>query len=851
MTALTLRGLFARKSRALLTGLAVLLGVAMISGTFVFTDTISRTFDKVFDTANEGVDVSISGRSEFDTQNGPVSEEIPESLVNRVKKVPGVAVAAGNVEDTASIFKPNGKQIETKGAPPLLFSVPPQRFDPLDYVEGDPPTNPQEVGINKGTADEEGLKIGDKISLVGRTGRQQFTISGLAKFGDVDSLGGATVAVVTLPEAQLLADQPNTVDSIQVAAEPGVTQEELAARLERVLPDTVEVKTGQQAADEQSDSIQSSLSFINTLLLVFAGIALFVGAFIIFNTFSITVAQRTKEFALLRMMGASRRQVLRSVLLEALLIGLAASIVGLFVGIGAAKGINELFKAIGADLPQSGTVFKPRTAIVGLLVGTLVTMASSLSPARRATRVPPLAAMREDAAQAPPQTRRRRILSWVLLIGGAAAILLGLFGGMPSGPALSLLGIGAITVFIAVALLSPRLVPPIAAAVGYPLERLRGVAGRLARENALRNPSRTAVTAAALMIGLALVTFVSVLAAGVKASIDDTISEDMKAQFVVQNKDGFSPISPETGDAIKRVPGVAVVSPLSTSQAKVAGVSGEPFGSGIDPPTFDRVWDLHIDKGPSNVLSALPPSGIVLEKNFAKDNSLDLGDTLKVTTPVGKKLRLRVAGTFEDKGGLVGDFVVRNEVFRRSFGVRDDFLEFVAVQPGADPKAVQGRADRVLKQRFPVAEALSQKEFKDSISSNVNQLLYLIYGLLSLSVIVSLFGIVNTLVLSIHERTREIGMMRAIGTPRSLVRRIVRYESVITALIGATLGLAVGLMLGVVTSLALKDEGIVLAIPVVPLIVFAVLAIVAGVLAAIPPARRASRLDVLEALAYE
>jgi putative ABC transport system permease protein len=851
MTSLTLRGLFARKARAVLTGLAVLLGVAMISGTYVFTDTINSTFDKVFETANEGVDAVISGRSEFDTQNGTIAKEIPESLVNRVKKVPGVQVAAGNIEDTAPIFKTNGDQIKTGGAPPLLFSRPPERFDPLDYVEGEPPASPQEVAINKGTADDEGLKIGDKVFLAGRTGREEFTISGLAKFGDVSSLGGATVAVVTLPEAQLLADQPNTVDSIQVAGEPDVTPAELVTRLEGALPSSVEVKTGKQAATDSADSVKENLSFLNTLLLVFAGIALFVGAFIIFNTFSITVAQRTREFALLRTMGASRAQILRSVMLEALVVGLTASILGLLVGLGAAKGINALFELFGASLPQEGTVFKTRTVIVGLLVGTVVTVVSSLSPARRATRVPPLAAMREEGAQAQPPTRRRTILSWALLFVGAAAVLFGLFGGAPSEQALLLLGVGAILVFIAVALLSPHLVPPIAGAVGAPLERLRGVAGRLARENALRNPSRTAVTAAALMIGLALVTFVAILADGVKASIDDTISEDMKAQFVVQNEDGFSPISPRTGDAMKRVPGVDVVSPLTTSQAKVDGVSGKPSGSGIDPATFSRVWDLHIEKGPPNVLSALSRRGIVLEKNWAEDNNFDPGDSLKVTTPVGDKLVLRTQATFEDKGGLVGDFIVTNDVMRRSFGVRDDFLEFVAVQPGADPKAVQDRAERVLEERFPVAEALSRKEFQDNIKENVNQFLFLIYALLSLSVVVSLFGIVNTLVLSIHERTREIGMMRAIGTPRTLVRRIVRYESVITALIGAVLGLGVGFFLGVVTTIALKDEGFILSIPYISLIAFAVLAVIAGVVAAIPPARRASRLNVLDALAYE
>jgi putative ABC transport system permease protein len=496
-------------------------------------------------------------------------------------------------------------------------------------------------------------------------------------------------------------------------------------------------------------------------------------------------------------------------------------------------------------------VLKPRTIIVALVVGTGVTMLSSLAPARRATRVPPLAAMREEAATPQPPTRRRRILSWALLIIGAALILLGLFGGGSGSQPLLLLGLGAILLFIAIALLSPRLVPPIASAVGYPMERLRGVAGRLARENALRNPSRTAVTAAALMIGLALVTFVSILAAGVKASIDDTIGNDMKAQIVVINQDGFSPISPQTGDALKKVPGVQTVSPLNTSQLKADGVSGKPFGSGIDPATFDKVWKLNVDKGPPNVASTLGPRDVLLEKDFAKSNSFDLGDTVKATTPIGRKLNLKVRGTFDDKAALIGDFAVTQQTIRRDFGMRDDFLEFVGVQPGTDPKAVQSRIDRLLEARFPIAEAQSQKEFQDSITGNIDQFLFLIYALLSLSVIVSLFGIVNTLVLSIHERTREIGMMRAIGTPRSLVRRIVRYESVITALIGATLGLAVGFVLGVVTTLALKDEGFILSIPVVTLIVFAVLAVLAGVLAAIPPARRASRLDVLDALAYE
>ncbi len=846
-----------RKVRALLTGLAVLLGVAMISGTYVFTDTINSTFDKVFEDANEGVDVVVSGRSEFDTDMGAVSQEIPDSLVNRIRQVPGVLLAAGNVEDTAAIFKANGDQVETGGAPPLLFSRPPERFDPLNYVEGEPPANPGEVSINKGTADDEGLKIGDRVSLVGRSGRENFTISGLATFGDVESLGGATVAVVTLPRAQVLADQPGQVDSIQVAAEPGVAPDALVTRIERAMPDNVEVKTGQQDADDEAESIQNSLSFLNILLLVFAGIAVFVGAFIIFNTFSITVAQRTKEFALLRTMGASRGQVLRSVMLEALIVGLIASILGILLGIVTAQGINALFKTLGADLPQEGLVLKSRTVIVGLLVGTIVTMVASLAPARRATRVPPLAAMREEAAVPPPTTRRRKIVSWGLLIIGAVGILFSLFGGAPAETALSMLGLGAIALFIAVSLLSPRLVPVIAGAVGAPLERLRGVAGRLARENAMRNPGRTAVTAAALMIGLALVTFVSILAAGVKASIDDTVENRMRAELVVLNNDGnFSPISSESATAIRAVPGVEVVSELKSSQAKVKGASGKPFGSGIDPRTYERIWDTDIDEGPPNLFSALRSNQLALEKDFAEANDLNVGDRLEVTTPIGccgpdKRIELTVPGIFEDKTGLIGDFMTTGTTITRAFGQRDDDLQFIGVQSGADVDRVQASIERVLDQRFPVAEVQNQSEFKDSITGGIDQFLALIYALLSLSVIVSLFGIVNTLVLSIHERTREIGMMRAIGTPRSLVRRIVRYESVITALIGAVLGLTVGFILGVVTTVALEDEGFLLSIPFASLIVFAILAVLAGVLAAIPPARRASRLNVLEALAYE
>jgi putative ABC transport system permease protein len=611
------------------------------------------------------------------------------------------------------------------------------------------------------------------------------------------------------------------------------------------------VKTGAQDAKDQADDIQNGLGFLNTLLLAFAGIALFVGAFIIFNTFSITVAQRTTEFGLLRTLGASRPQILRSVVLEALIIGFGASILGLFAGILAAKGITALFKGFGIDLPSQGTVLLTRTIVVSLLVGTVVTVIAGLFPARRATRVPPLAALRHDVMATGRAGHRRTVLAWSLTIGGVLLLALGLFVASGAAGVLGLMAIGAISIFLGVALLSNRLVPPIASAIGWPLERLRGVAGRLARENAERNPSRTAVTAAALMIGLALVTFVTVLAAGLRASINDTVDKSFAGDLVLVNKDGFSPIPAEAGRATARVPGVAAVSPINSSAGHVKGVSGNTTVMGIDPRTFTRVWKPEVKKGPDSVFDSLGPRDAVLVDGWAKSHHFSLGERLSIETPAGSRIVLTVRGTVENKGNIFNNVTTTDTTVTRDFRQRDDAVDLIKTVPGADVKGVQARIDKVLETRFPIVESQDQKQYKDQIASQVNKLLALVYALLSLSIIVSLFGIVNTLVLSIHERTRELGMMRAIGTSRRQVRRIVRYESLITALIGGVLGLAIGLLLGAMTTVALSDQGFTLQIPVASLIVFLVLAALAGVLAAIPPARRASRLDVLEALAYE
>jgi putative ABC transport system permease protein len=822
----------------------------MISGTFVFTDTINQSFDRIFNTANQGVDLKIVSHKAVDAQEVPVPP-FSQSLLPRVRSAKGVAKVDGGVNDSATLFNKSGKRANKGGAPALMFSSSPKPFSALTYVAGRPPANPNETALDKHTADDNGFKIGDSVLVAGKLPAKRYRISGLAEFGNVSSFGGATIAVLTLPEAQRISQKRGRLDEIDVAVASGASKDGVKAELRSLLPRSVDVKTGAQDAKDQAKDVKSGLSFLNILLLAFAGIALFVGAFIIFNTFSITVAQRTTEFGLLRTLGASRRQVMRSVLLEASLIGLGASLLGLLAGILSAKGITALFKSFGVDLPSQGTVILTRTVVVSLLVGTIVTIVAGLSPARRATRVPPLAAMRPEAALSARTGRRRTVLAWGLTFGGLLFVGLGLFVVSGAGPVLILMGVGAIAVFIGVALASSQLVAPIASVIGWPLERLRGLAGRLARENAVRNPSRTAVTAAALMIGLALVTFVTVLAAGLRASINDTVDKSFAGDLVLTHQDNFSPIPAQAAPAVARIPGVAVVSPINTSAGHVKGVSGTTGVEGIDPATFTKTWRPEVKKGPPNVLETLGPSDAVLVDSWADGNNIKVGDSVSIETPTAKRISLKVRGTVDNKGGVFSDVNTTTATVRRQFNAKDDVVDLIKTAPGANVKAVQARINKLLDAQFPTVKSQDQQQYKDQVSSQVNQILALVYALLSLSIIVSLFGIVNTLVLSIHERTRELGMMRAIGTSRRQVRRIVRYESLITSLIGGILGVVLGLLLGAMTTVALKSEGFTLQVPVASIVVFLVLSGVAGVLAAIPPARRASRLDVLEALAYE
>ncbi|MEZ5156151.1 MAG: FtsX-like permease family protein [Solirubrobacterales bacterium] len=860
MFGLALRGLASRKLRAALTALAIMLGVAMVAGTFMLKGSVDKAFDDIFAEANAGIDVTVQPKTAFDTgfdlpESGAA---LPESLVRKVASVDGVEKAAGGISDSTSIaiLDENGDRIGPAGGgpPQIAASVEPEPFNPFTWVEGAAPSGPDEVGIDSITADEEDYEVGQKITISGVRGAKEYTLSGIGRFGSGVPLGGASFALFTLPEAQSITGKVGELDNIDVQAADGVGADELSARLNQVLPGDAQAKTGAEDAAQQSADIKDGFGFLTTFLLVFAGISVFVGAFLIFNTFSITVAQRTREFGMLRTLGASSRQVLATVFGEALILGIIASALGIAAGLGFVALVTGAFKAMGFELPQSGIVITGASIVVPLIVGVSATLASSIVPALRATRVTPLEALRDDGKSSEAPTRRRVRTARALVLVGILAIAWGLFGTASFGSALPLLGLGLILLFVGIAMLAGTLVTPLASFVGRPIERLRGVTGRLARENTLRNPSRTATTSAALMIGVALVVFAAVFAASATKSVGDALDETFAGDLIVANTDGFSPISPDIAPEIRQqVKGVETVSPLSGAPAEIElDTPKQSLITGLDPQTLTKVAKLDWVDGNDSTLTGLGPDQAIVESQWAEDNGVEVGETVTLKTATGEEIPVRVEGSIRDRVQLlVSSIALPVGTLRDRFDARQDFADLVGFAPGADAEATKDRVDQLLTARFPQAEARDQQQFKQEQEDGINQLLALIYVLLALSVIVSLFGVVNTLVLTIYERTREIGMLRAIGASRSQIRRMVRYESLITAMIGALIGAVIGLAIAVAAVEALKDDGLVLAVPVAGIVIVLIFAGIAGVLAGIWPARRASKIEVMEALQYE
>jgi putative ABC transport system permease protein len=857
MLALVLRGFLQRKLRVTLTAIAIALGVALMAGTYILTDTINNSFAGIFKTANKGHDVVITPAQRLGSRVRSQVSPITEAMLAQVRAVPGVAEASGGIFNVGTFLDLHGKRLTTGGAPALVGSRVPKRFESFSPIAGQLPAGPDEVAIDQATAERTGLKVGEQMQIAASAPAKRYTIAGIVKFAGSQSFGGASVAVLTLPEAQRIEGEQGHYDQLDVAATPGVTPAQLRERIRAVLPRTVEVRTGEQQSAKESSDLESNLGFLRTFLLIFAYVSLFVGAFIIFNTFSITVAQRTREFGLLRTLGASRRQILRSVVFEGVLLGVGGSVLGLLGGIALAPALDQLFKSFGADLPDSGTVLQTRTIIVSLIVGTSVTLLAGMMPALRATRVPPIAALREgvEIPRRTPITHGR--LAVPILLG---LIVLRLVLGIVQHDSFTtiaiLAGIGGVFMYIRLRQRARgrryRVVPALARAIGV-LVSWRGITGRLARENAIRQPGRTMVTAAALTVGLALVTFVAVLAAGTKASIDQAVSRSFAGDLIVENSQAGNEqgIPALLAPALRQVPGVASVTPIAFTVARPRGSGSNATVTAVDPSTFERVYRIEWAQGSSATLLSLDNGGTILAEGYAKSHHLKIGQTFYVLTPSEHTVALTVRGIASDKTRLLGNLTISLPLARAAFGQRDDFLDFVSYAPGASNSQVQPAVNSLLAAHFPQAKSRTAAQFKADQANQINTLLALIYVLLALSVIVSLFGIVNTLILSIYERTRELGMMRAIGTSRRQVRQMIRYESIITALIGGVLGLVIGVIGAVIAALALAGSGFVLSIPIGTLFVLLLVAALAGVIAAQPPARRAAKLDLLVALTGE
>jgi putative ABC transport system permease protein len=843
-----LKSLLARKLRLLLTAVAIVLGVGFVAGTLVLTDTALSAFDELFGDIYAKTDVVVQARSAFTEVpagggGGGAQERdpIPEDVLADIEALPDVAAADGSVTGFAQVIDPRtGDVIGAGGAPTIGGSFDPD-VSPFD-LEGRAPDGPDEVALDADTAEDGGFAIGDEVEVVTQVGVDTYRLSGIVSLPAGQTIGGATLAVFDLETSQRLFDREGVYDQIFVVAREGASAASVAREVQRVLPEGFQAITATDAADEQADQVRQGLSFLRTALLVFAFVALFVGAFVIFNTFNIVVTQRTRELGLLRALGASRRQVFSSVLLESAVIGVIGSSFGLALGLALAIGLKGALAGFGLELPPTPLRIEPATIVTSLLVGTVVTVVASAFPARRASRVAPIEALREGTVGPRTSLRRRAIVGGLLLAGGVAALVAGLFGGVPQPAAV--VGGGAQLTFIGVAVLAPFVARPLANLIGAPARRL-GMTGKLGRENAKRNPRRTASTAAALMIGLGLVVFVSVFMTTLKASASEILDETLRADFILSSSQ-FQPFSPEVARALSEREEFAAVSPFRQGGVRIDGATA--FVSGVHPATVDDVASVPFERG--TVESLERPGTILIFKGIALARDLEVGDRLPVEFARTGTQRLEVAGIYADNR-LLGDYTISLEGYGEHFAEQLDSIVFVKAAEGVPIARARSVVDEVV-ERFPNVEVSDQVEFKERQNEIIDQVFGIVLVLLVLSVIISSFGIANTLGLSIYERVRELGLLRAVGMQRAQLGWMIVVEAVIVSLLGALLGIAIGILFGWAMQRALAELGVeVFAVPWGLLVVFAVVAALLGLAASIVPAVRASRIRVLEAIAYE
>jgi len=849
-----LRSITAHRLRLGLTALAIILGVSFVAGTFIFTDSLKKSFDSLFN--QRGPDIVVEP---VDTQagnggggGGPGVDSqrwMPESVIAKVAAVQGVSLAEGYVSSrSAVVLGIDGKPIGGQGAGAAGRSWLDPVMNPLSIADGRAPQAAGEVALDRATAEKTGASIGGKVSLAPPRVTDGQTVVPMTLVGILDdsitaTFGGGTLTVMTLPDAQKLLLGPGRLSSVRAVAAAGVTQDQLAAAVGESIGKGFTITTGQQQRDRTAQRIQDQLQFLNTFLLVFALIALFVASFLIYNTFSMLVAQRTRELALLRAIGASRTQVQSTVLVEAFVISVIASTIGLFVGLGLALVLRALFSAFGATLPGGALVIAPRTILATYIVGVVVTMLCAWFPARRAGRVPPVAAMRDDVALPARSLRVRAVVAVLLLVVAAFLAFRAVGLGDTDGErAAQLVGFSALCGVIAAIAAAAFLARPVLGVLGA---GFRGAIGRLARENGRRNPRRTAATSTALTIGIALMAALSVIAASATASVAKVVDDTIGADYVVFGA-GFRPFPTQVFDSIRDTPGLGLATYVRQSVAQADGSKARTPVTGIQPDALTKVLNLTFTSGS---LSSVGLGSVLVDTDLAKTNNYKVGQDIGLTLPNGRTT-LRVVGIYEP-AALYRGYIVSMPTLSSIGSLEQDSAVYLLLAPDADPAVVRAELERRLA-AYPTVTLQDQVELKNAVSDQVNSLLGFLFALLALAVVIAILGIINTLLLSVVERTREIGLIRAVGATRAQVRRMIVLESLLIAVFGAVVGVVVGVVYGVLLQRVLASQGIsVLSIPWVRIAALVLVAAVGGVAAALWPARRAARLDVLRAISVE
>jgi putative ABC transport system permease protein len=842
MFRIALKGILGRKARLILTSLAVILGTSFLAGTSVFSDTLNRTFDNLFSDVFKNVDAYVRSTQVIEGDFGQEERQrISADLVSIVEKVPGVRDASPDIQAFARIIGKDGKPIGSDGQGPPTFGSIGEEFAGALWstAEGNWPNGPTEVVIDEASAKAGKYVLGDTVKVVAQSGSREFTLVGIASYGDVRSPGGATFALFDSVTAAEFLTKPGFIDAILISGDGSVSDEKLSKAIQDALPTTskTETLTGAEITLETQDQIGSALDFFGILLQTFSFIALGVGCFVIYNVFSISAAQRQRENALLRAIGASRKQITRAMLIEATVVGLIGSVIGLVAGIGLSAGLSALLRAVNIDIPSGGLVLSQNTVTSTIIIGLIVTVLSAILPARRAGKVPPLAAMRATALEI-AEPGRKRLYTGLLSIALGLAIIVAVVMGASN----NYLGIGILFVFIGTIVLGPIIARPVAMFLGRPAAHFRGVTGVMARQNSARNPKRTSRTASPVLIGVALVTAVTALAASIKGQIDDVFTAQFKGDYAIStDARGFGGLSPSLAVDLNKMPQVEKATGFGFLTVKIED-KGQ-YLTTITPKTIEGLWDIGLVNA---TYADLSTSDIFVSEKTAKKKNIALGSVLQTTFGDGSTRPLKVAGFFVNDE--IGNYIANSALVDGSAIIMFDIGVYIKTKDNVDKAEAFTALENAVK-KYGQGELLTKQEYINKQSGQVNQLLGLIYGLLMLSVIISIVGIIITLLLSVFERQRELALLRAVGMTRSQVRTTVRWESVITSLLGAVLGIILGIGLGWVIVFALKDQGLTsFKLPIGPTIVIMVMSFIVGLFAAIYPAWRATRVNILDAL---